>query len=146
MPSWLKSRAEVFTSARIAFSHPVRPKFPSPCRSSTARSPARAERHLAGVVDVRQPILRFVRGLCRVHHLVRDQQAELQANIVSRQHILSRHQRRRFAEILAASGVEATPANVPARREDFHELTLAIQQTRMTLRHNVGVANLANLQ
>ena len=62
----------------------------------------RAQRELGGVVEVALPVLRFVRGLDRIGHLVGDEQADLQADVVSREDFLTRHEQRRLAEVLRA--------------------------------------------
>ncbi len=83
----------------------------------------RAERNLRGVVEVALPVLRFVRSLRRIRHMVSDEQAQLQADVVSREHVLTRHEQRRLANVRGVEREVATPADVSASVEDFDEPT-----------------------
>ena len=47
---------------------------------------------------------------------------------------------------LRSRGVEAAPAQVTACAKHFGELALVVEQARVTLRHNEGVAKLAELR
>ena len=44
----------------------------------------RTQSKLSGIVEIAQPVLRFVCGLDWLRHLVSDEQAQFEANIVSR--------------------------------------------------------------
>ena len=80
-----------------------------------------------------------MRGFDRLSYLVSGQQAQLQADIIGRQHFLSRHEQRRLAHVQQGPGVMATPADVSAGAEDFDKLTLVIEQANVTFRHEKRV-------
>ena len=87
-----------------------------------------------------------MRSLARVGHLVADKQAELEADVVRGEHVLTGHEQRRLAEVLQACREEATPTNVSSRAECLDELALVIEQAGVTFRHDVNVADLPGLQ
>ena len=80
-----------------------------------------------------------MRSLGRVGHLVGDDQAELQADVVGREDFLSRHDQRALAEVLCAQCEVPTPADVSPRTEDFDELALVIEQAGVAFRHEESV-------
>ena len=68
-----------------------------------------------------------MRGLGRVGHLIADKQAELEADVVGGEHVLTGHKQRRLAEVLQACREEAAPTNVSTRAECLDELALVIE-------------------
>jgi hypothetical protein len=63
--------------------------------SNTAHNDS--QRKLGSVVELAYPVLCFVSGLDRFRYLVSDQQAELKADVVSREDLLTGHEQGRFA-------------------------------------------------
>jgi len=101
---------------------------------------------LRRVVEVFVPALRFVRGLHRFDDLVVDEQAELEADVVSREHVLAGDEQRRLAEVERGEREVAAPANMVADAENLDELALVIKQAGVAFRHEVRMANAWQLE
>src|SRR5204863_5838108 len=70
---------------------------------------------------------------------VTDDQAELEADIVSRQNLLTGDDQRGSSRVLRVNRVMATPANVAACAEYCDELALVVEQPDVAFRHQKRV-------
>ena len=76
-----------------------------------------------------------MRSLDRVSHLVGDEQAQFQADIVSREDLLARHEHGGLAQVLGVQREMPTPADVSARAKHHDELALVVKQACVAFRH-----------
>src|SRR6185369_12850464 len=68
-------------------------------------------------------------------HLVGNEQAELETDVVSREYFLSCYKQRRLTEVLRVQREVPTPADVSSRAEHFNELALVVEQSCVAFRH-----------
>src|SRR5260221_11001654 len=91
-------------------------------------------------------MLSFVCSLGWVGHVVGDEQADFEANVVSRQNFLSSHQQRGLTDVLGTQRKVAAPPNVPARAERLKKLALVVEQTDVAFRHEKSAADLVKVR